>query len=111
MPKRFQVSLARKAQQDIEEIWTFIAKDSQADAAKFIDRLDKQVATLERFPERCPLISENRLMHSRYRHLVYGRYRTIFRISEKNVLVVRVIHGARLLTASFFESVGEGAEK
>jgi toxin ParE1/3/4 len=103
MPTRFQVSFGRKAEQDVEEIWAFIAKDSPANATKFIRQLDKQVASLERFPERCPLISENRLMRSRYRHLIYGKYRTIFRISGKTVYVVRVINGARLLSASLLE--------
>jgi plasmid stabilization system protein ParE len=97
MPTRFQVSFARKAEQDVEQIWTFIARDSPTDATRFIRRLEKQIATLERFPERCPLIAENRMMHSRYRHLVFGKYRAIFRISGKTVFVVRVIHGARLL--------------
>lgn len=110
MPTRFQVSFGRRAEQDVEEIWTFIAKDSPEDATRFIRRLDKQVVTLERFPERCPQISENRLMHSQYRHLVYGKYRTIFRIS-KTVLIVRVIHSARLLTASFFESTGKATKE
>ena len=32
MPTKFQVSLGRKAERDIEEIWSFIAKDSSADA-------------------------------------------------------------------------------
>jgi plasmid stabilization system protein ParE len=110
MPTRFQVSLGRKAQQDIEEIWSFIAKDSSDDATRFIQRLDEQVTTLESFPERCPLISENKLMHSRYRHLIYGKYRTIFRIAKRTVFVVRVIHSARLLTTTFFESVGDAKE-
>lgn len=73
MPTKFQVSIAGKAEQDIEEIWNFIAKDSPDDATRFILRLEEQVASLERFPERCPLISENRLMSSRYRHLIYGK--------------------------------------
>ena len=80
MPTRFEVSYTRSAERDIEEIWSFIAEDSPDKATRFIHQLEKQIATLERFPERCPPISENQLMRSRYRHLIYGKYRTIFRI-------------------------------
>ena len=100
MPTRFEVSFTQKAEEDIEEIWSFIAEDSPEDATRFIQQLEKQIGTLERSPTRCPLISENRVMHSGYRHLIYGEYRTIFRVSERTVYVVPVIHGARLLHAS-----------
>ena len=55
------------------------------------------------FPERCPLIPENEILGTRYRHLLYGNYRTVFRIERKTVYLIRVIHGARLLDGSMFE--------
>ena len=97
MPTRFEVRFTRKAQQDIEEIWTFIAQDSTDEATRFINQLDKHIGTLERFPARCPLIPENEVMHSSYRHLIHGNYRVIIRVTEKIVWVVRIVHGARLL--------------
>ena len=103
MPTRFQVRLTKSAKLDITEIWQFIAADSLDDANKFIRRLERQLDTLGRFPERCPLIPENDLLGTRYRHLLYGKYRTVFRISGKTVYVLRVIHGARLLDTSMLE--------
>jgi plasmid stabilization system protein ParE len=104
MPTRYAVNLTRAAKQDIEETWNFIAEDSNELATKFIKRLEAQIASLERFPERCPLIAENELMHTRYRHIVFGKYRTVFRISGRSVYIMRVIRSARLLDASVFES-------
>ena len=104
MPVRYAVSLTRRAEQDIEDIWGFIAEDNADEATRFIARLETQIASLERFPERCPLIAENELMHTRYRHIVFGKYRTIFRISRRAVYIMRVIHGSRLLDTSVFES-------
>ena len=97
MPATFNVRITKSAERDIEDIWSFIASDDMEEAVKFVDRLDKQLRTLRAFPERCPLIAENEILGTRYRHLVYGNYRTIFRVSGRNVYVLRVIHAARLL--------------
>src|SRR3990170_4169981 len=50
--------IARAAERDIEETWNFIADDSAEEADKLLRRLEEQIETLERFPERCPLIPE-----------------------------------------------------
>ena len=91
------------AERDIEETWNFIAHDGPEEADKFVRRLEEQIETLERFPERCPLIPENEILGTRYRYLLYGNYRSVFRIARKTVYVIRVIHGARLLDSSMFE--------
>jgi len=103
VPAKFRVRITRTAERDIEEAWAFIAQDSPEEAEKFIRRLEEQIQTLERFPERCPLIPENEMLGTRYRHLIYGNYGNVFRIAGKIVYVLRVIHGARLLDTSMFE--------
>ena len=103
MPARFRVRITRTAERDLEEAWNYIAHDSSEEAEQFIRRLEEQIETLERFPERCPLIPENEILGTHYRHLVYGNYRSVFRIVRNTVYVLRVIHGARLLDSSMFE--------
>lgn len=103
MPAKFRVRITRTAERDLEEAWTYIAQDSIEEAEKFVRRLEEQIATLESFPERCPLIPESEILGARYRHLLYGNYRTVFRIAGRTVHVLRIIHGARLLDTSMFE--------
>jgi len=103
MSARFKVRITRTAETDIQAIWSFIAADSPANADRFILEMEKQLNTLEHFPQRCPLIPENERLGTHYRRLLYGDYRTLFRIAGKTVFVVRVIHGARLLDDSFLE--------
>lgn len=103
MPIKFQVEIAREAKRDIEEIWNYIAEDSPGDASKFILALEEQLVTFEQFPNRCPPIPENVLLGTQNRHLIHGSYRTLFRVAEKTVYVLRIIHGSRLLDASMFE--------
>lgn len=103
MPTKFRVSLTCSAEEDIEQIWTYIAADSPGEATKFIAKLENQILTLEHHPLRCPLIAENALLGTEIRHLVYGPYRTLFRIAGKTVYVLRILHGSRLLDDSLFD--------
>ena len=104
MPIKFQVNISRQAERDIEEIWKYIAADSQVEASKFIHAFENQITTLEQLPNRCPMIPENELFGTQNRHLIYGDYRTVFRVSDKTVHILRVVHGARLLDVSMFET-------
>jgi toxin ParE1/3/4 len=103
MPKRFRVRIAASAERDVEEIWRFINQDDVEAATAFLVQLERQVSTLETFPARCPLIAENELIGTQYRHLIHDDYRTIFRIAGRIVYVLRVIHSARLLDATALE--------
>ena len=103
MPTRLSVEITPAAEGDVEEIWSYIAVDSLENATAFILRLEKQIRTLEHYPERCPLIPENEQLGTSYRHLLYGAYRTIFRTVGTTVIILRLIHGSRLLDSSFYE--------
>jgi len=103
MPKKFNVDITAAAEADVDEIWEYIAQDDPVAATAFVLRLEEQVSTLERFPERCPFVRENELLGTAYRHLVHGNYRTIFKIVESRVIIMRVLHGARLLDMEMLE--------
>src|ERR1700722_15639732 len=100
MPVRYQVKITRVAEGDLNEIWDYIHQDSPREAEKFILRLEHQIMTLEQHPERCSQVPENKVLGTQYRHLVYGDYRTVFRISKRMVYILRIIHGSRLLDDS-----------
>jgi plasmid stabilization system protein ParE len=94
---KYHVEITPMAEQDIEDIWFYIAEESPENATALILALEEQIGTLESLPERCPLIPENELLNRGYRHLIHGSYRTIFRVDGRIVYVLRVIHGVRLL--------------
>ena len=97
MTKRYKVNLTQLAQKDLEQIYYYIAADSIKNATNFVLELEKKIYSLDTFPERQPLIAENEFFATDYRHLIYKKYRIIYRISEKAVFILRVIHGAMLL--------------
>ena len=91
----------------MRETWEFIAQDSTKIATDFLVRLEEHISTLEHFPERCPLVSENEILGTSFRHLLYGRYRTIFEIVKSRVIILRVIHGSRLLDSEILEGLAK----
>ncbi len=97
MAKKYQVNLTQQAQNDLEQIFYYIEDDSINNAANFILQLEKKVYSLEDFPDRNPLISENEFFGTDYRHLIYKKYRILYRIAEKSVFILRIFHGAKLL--------------
>ena len=103
MPKKFRVEITEAAEADIAEIWEYIAQDKPDAATAFILRLEEQIGTLEHFPERCPFVPENELLGTAYRHLLYGNYRTIFKVVESRVIIMRVLHGAQLLDTEMLD--------
>lgn len=103
MPKKFRVDITETAEADVSGIWEYIAQDKPEAATAFVLRLEDQISRLENFPERCPLVPENELLGTSYRHLVYGNYRTIFRIAGNRVIILRVLHGMRLLDIGLLE--------
>lgn len=69
MAAKYRVEITRTAESDVEEIWTHIGADSIEHATKFVLQLEKKTDTLERMSHRCPLIPENKLLGTNYRHL------------------------------------------
>ena len=105
MSAKYRVEITQIAEGDVDEIWTHIGADSIENATRFVMQLEEKIGTLERLPKRCAAIPENSLLGTEYRHLIIGDYRVIFRVYESTVIVLRIIHGNRLLDTSFF---GEG---
>jgi plasmid stabilization system protein ParE len=97
VPGKFQVEITSVAETDVEEIWEYIAKENIDAANSLVLHLEKQIGRLEIFPLRCPLLPENELLGTDYRYFLYGKYRTIFKILDSRVIILRVLHKARML--------------
>ncbi|MFY9268845.1 MAG: type II toxin-antitoxin system RelE/ParE family toxin [Candidatus Manganitrophaceae bacterium] len=103
MPKKYRVKITRRAEEDVESIYTYIHRDGPQAALDFVSELERQISSLEGFPLRCPTIPEASELGISYRHILYGEYRTVFRVDRGTVYILRVIHGARLLDLRVLE--------
>jgi toxin ParE1/3/4 len=82
---------------DLKSIHDYIARDSQAIASSFVDRLLSEIDLLSDFPFIGPRIREWK--SSPYRHLVVSPYRVT---PGKNVVfLIAIVHGARDLKRLF----------
>lgn len=100
MRKTYRVEITAVAVHDILETRAHIARDKPAAAANWIRELKRKIRSLKTMPVRHEIIPEGPLLGVDYRHIVLGKYRLIDRIQEERVIVLRVIHGARLLSLS-----------
>ena len=97
MKKIYRVNLSQQAQDDLERIFYYIADDNINNATNFILQIEKKIYSLESFPDRHPLIPENEFFDTNYRHLIFKKYRIVYRIAESSVFILRIFHGAKLL--------------
>lgn len=86
------VQLAQAAEDDLEAIADYIARDSPARALTFIRELRAKCFDLAEGPERFPLVT--RYSDRRVRRRLHGRYLILYRVEVEAVIVLRVMHGA-----------------
>jgi len=88
---KYRISL--KADMDIERICDYIAKDNP-DAA---DRLDQQIHLAIQLVAKFPGIGHTRpdVKDKRYRFKAVGNCVIAYRVEKKEIVVIRVVHGAR----------------
>jgi len=91
------------AQSDVRTIHDYIAQQAPDTADAWIQDLERQIQALEQLPARCPVIPEASELGREYRHLIYGSYRTVFRVEGRVVWIVRILHGAQLLDTTILE--------
>jgi toxin ParE1/3/4 len=97
---------APAAESDALEIWSYIAEDNPEAADRLIDRFDEIIRTISKQPELGRSVEE---LAPKLRFVPIGSYLIFYRPSEDGVEIVRLLHGARDITAEFFRAGSEGA--
>jgi toxin ParE1/3/4 len=98
--KSYQVLWTLTAQQDLTEIIEFIAQDSIGDALSILQKLETKAALLITLPNRGRVVPE--LLHtgiSQYRELISAPWRIVYRVENRQVLIMAVLDSRRDLQA------------
>ena len=86
---------SEEALKDIEEIISFISKDSKLYAVNFASKIISAVETLRAFPEIGRIVPE--YADPKIREIIYRNYRIVYQIEERAVEIITVSHGSKLL--------------
>lgn len=87
-----------QAEEDLIEIWTYVAADNMDAADRLLDRFDDVCGQLAENPRMAPLRED---LTKELRAFVVGRYLLLYRERSFGVEIVRVVHGARHLPDLF----------
>lgn len=96
MSKKYQVTWAAAAQNDLRQIIEYIAVDSPGNAQQILRKIRQKASDLYTTPERGRIVPElkDQGIHT-YRELVVAPWRIIYRISDTTVFVLSVIDSRR----------------
>ena len=95
--KRYRVRLSGDAEQDLIEIYRYIAlQDSAEKAAYVLDQLESLCSRLADMPERGHLPPElDRIGVANYREVHFKPYRIIYEVVRQDVFIYCVLDGRR----------------
>ena len=88
-----QVRWSLTAGTDLQEVEDFIARDSVLHAITFVDRIVESTETLLNNPHIGLVVPE--FNRQDLREVLYRGYRIVHLVQNGEVLVLRVVHGAR----------------
>jgi len=92
------VLLTAQAEEDLIEIWSYIADDNSEAADQLLDEIDEICNTLADTPQAGRIRGE---LSPNMRSLHVGNYVVFYRPSDDGIIVIRVLHGARDLPELF----------
>jgi toxin ParE1/3/4 len=91
----FKIRYLSTAENDLDDIFTYILKDKPSAAASLLENFDSSISQLAFNPELGVVPKDERLKKLGYRILVVGKYLIFYVVRGKTVQIRRVIHGAR----------------
>lgn len=98
MAERYTVRLLPQAFQDLDNIYRYIAETcaEPAIAQGLVETLEREILSLEQFPNRCAPRKTGVYANKGYRQLFVKNYTVIFRVeeAEKQVFIVTVRYSA-----------------
>lgn len=98
MAKQYKVKLMSRALCDLDGIYRYIARTllEPGTALDLVNEIEKEILSLEQFPNRCPLRRTGAYTNKGYRQLFVKNYTVIYRVDEtgEQVIVVTMRYSA-----------------
>ena len=94
--KKYKLQWTRAAKADLIHIKAYIAQFAARTANAYVRRIRERCRTLTRLPFAAPIVPE--YQDASIRETFFGSYRIIYQVEQDRVIVLRIFHGARLLS-------------
>lgn len=91
-----KIEWTRSSVSDVRDIRNYIARDSEAYADRFVQRIIEAVENAAAYPRigrKVPEADDDNV-----REILFHKYRIMYRVEAARILVLMVIHGGRDLT-------------
>ena len=95
MSDKHQVRLLPVAEEDLDEIVTYVGLDDLQAAAKLADRIEAHLERLSSFPRLGRIPRDSDLRETGYRYLIIGDCLAFYTVEKGTVVVHRILHGRR----------------
>jgi plasmid stabilization system protein ParE len=97
----YRVVLQRLAVEDLREAYEWAARAAPRSAARWLERFQIALQSLDERPDRCPFAPENRKVDAELREYLFGRrphvFRAIFLVDGDAVRILRIRRAQRRL--------------
>jgi len=91
----FKLEWSEEALEDMESIANYIEKDSPIYAKSVVSKFFEKAELLQEFPELGRKVPE--MNSTQIREIFVYSYRLIYKIKNKKILFIAVVHGKRLI--------------
>lgn len=81
-----------RAEQDLLEIWYYIALDNPERATRYLKQLEQTLHTIAAMPH---MGKQRPELHPNIRSVIHEHYVIFYRLMQEGVEIVRVLHTAR----------------
>jgi plasmid stabilization system protein ParE len=93
----YSVQITQRARQESDNIVAYLAQEYPSAVRTYILAFKEQIKRLHWLPARFPKIRERFRNRRIYRHVLFLRYRLIYRIQRRDVIVLRILHQSQHL--------------
>lgn len=103
--KEYEVTITKRALQDMEAIYQYIAVNlsAPATAMKQYNRIAQGIESLNLFPERYPLMRSEPEKRKGIRRVLIDNYSAFYFVNQDKVTVFRVLYSASDITDKLLE--------
>ena len=92
---KYQIRLLRVAEEDFNEIISFIADDNPTAANSIADKIEKNIELLSENPMLGRIPRDEDIKNLGYRYIIIQNYIVFYTIEERTIFIHRILHGAR----------------